>query len=198
MWRDDAGDRLAVLPASTTSRCMYQFDVSLGSRAELYRDLHAALDSLIAGEPDWVANCANAAALLWQYLPDLNWAGFYRMAGGELVLAPFQGKPACIRIAVGSGVCGTAAATARTQTVADVHAFPGHIACDAASRSELVVPIMVEGRLWGVLDLDSPLPGRFDAEDAAGCEALAALLATRLRGLPTDPPLSSADRYPHG
>lgn len=159
---------------------MYQFDVSLGSRAELYRDLHAALGALIEGEVDWVANCANAAALIWQYLPDLNWAGFYRMVDGELVLAPFQGKPACIRIAVGAGVCGTAVATGATQLVADVHAFPGHIACDAASRSELVVPIVVAGRPWGVLDLDSPLPGRFDAEDAAGCEALAALLATRL------------------
>ncbi len=163
---------------------MYQFDVSLGSRAELYRDLHAALDALTAGEPDWVANCANAAALLWQYLPDLNWAGFYRLvdteAGGELVLGPFQGKPACLRIAVGAGVCGTAIVTGETQRVADVHAFPGHIACDAASRSELVVPIAVAGRSWGVLDLDSPVAGRFDADDAAGCEALAALLGGRL------------------
>ena len=159
---------------------MYRFDVAQGSKAELYRDILAALDALTAGEPDWVANCANAAALLWQYLPDLNWAGFYRMVAGELVLGPFQGKPACIRIAVGAGVCGTAVATRTTQLVADVHAFPGHIACDAASRSELVVPIIHRGAVWGVLDLDSPEAARFDTEDAAGCEAVAALLAARL------------------
>ena len=115
-----------------------------------------------------------------EYLPDLNWAGFYRMVEGELVLGPFQGKAACIRIALGKGVCGTAAATRETQLVADVHAFPGHIACDAASRSELVVPVMHDGRLIGVLDLDSPEPARFDADDAAGCEALMALLASRI------------------
>ncbi len=127
---------------------------------------------------------ANAAALVWQYLPDLNWAGFYRLVaneqGGELVLGPFQGKAACIRIALGKGVCGTAAATGETQRVDDVHLFPGHIACDADSRSELVVPIVADGRVIGVLDLDSPAPARFDADDAAGCEALARLLATRL------------------
>ena len=159
---------------------MYQFDISSGSKADLYRDLHAALDALTAGEPDAVANMANASALLWQYLPDLNWAGFYRMVGGALVLGPFQGKAACIRIPLGKGVCGTAAASGETQVVADVHAFPGHIACDAASRSELVVPIVRDGAVLGVIDLDSPEPGRFDAEDAAGCEALAALLAGRL------------------
>ena len=163
---------------------MYAFEVSAGSKAALYRDLHAAMDAVTAGEPDAVANMANAAALLWQYLPDLNWAGFYRLVAGELVLGPFQGKVACIRIALGAGVCGTAAATRATQLVADVHAFPGHIACDAASRSELVVPIMAHeiggGRLIGVLDLDSPVPARFDAADAAGCEALAALLAARI------------------
>ena len=159
---------------------MYQFDVSAGSKAELYRDLHAALDALTAGEADWVANAANAAALLWQYLPDLNWAGFYRRVGEELVLAPFQGKPACLRIAMGAGVCGTAAATRATQRVDDVYAFPGHIACDAASRSELVVPILVRGEVWGVLDLDSPTPARFDAADQTGCEALAGLLGDRL------------------
>ncbi len=159
---------------------MYQFDISAGTKAELYRDLTAALDALTAGEPDSVANMANAAALVWEYLPDLNWAGFYRMVEGELVLGPFQGKAACIRIALGKGVCGTAAATRETQLVADVHAFPGHIACDAASRSELVVPVMHDGRLIGVLDLDSPEPARFDAEDAAGCEALMALLAPRV------------------
>ena len=159
---------------------MYQFDISSGSKADLYHDLHAALDALTAGEADAVANMANASALLWQYLPDLNWAGFYRMVAGELVLGPFQGKAACIRIPLGKGVCGTAAASGETQVVADVHAFPGHIACDAASRSELVVPIVRDGAVLGVIDLDSPEPGRFDAEDAAGCEALAALLAGRV------------------
>ena len=159
---------------------MYDFDVAAGTKAETYRDLLAALDALTAGEPDPIANMANAAALLWQYLPDLNWAGFYRLIGGELVLGPFQGKPACIRIAIGSGVCGAAAATRKTQIVADVHAFPGHIACDVASVSELVVPIVSENRLIGVLDLDSPVAARFDAADAAGCEAIVALLAPRL------------------
>ncbi len=159
---------------------MYQFDISTGTKAELYHDLAAALDALTADEPDAIANMANAAALVWEYLPDLNWAGFYRLVEGELVLGPFQGKAACIRIALGKGVCGTAAATRETQLVADVHAFPGHIACDAASRSELVVPVIRDGELIGVLDLDSPEPARFDAEDAAGCEALMALLASRL------------------
>ncbi len=159
---------------------MYQFDISGGSKADLYRDLLAALDALTVDERDPIANMANAAALVWEYLPDLNWAGFYRAVEGELVLGPFQGKVACIRIAMGKGVCGTAAAERTTQLVADVHAFPGHIACDAASRSELVVPVVSDGRLIGVLDLDSPEPARFDAEDAAGCEALAALLASRI------------------
>lgn len=159
---------------------MYEFDIAQGTKAELYRDLLAALDALAAGEADAVANMANAAALVWEYLPDLNWAGFYRLVGDELVLGPFQGKVACIRIAIGAGVCGTAAATLETQLVADVHAFPGHIACDAASRAELVVPVVYQGRLLGVLDLDSPEVGRFDAEDAAGCEALMRLLAPRI------------------
>lgn len=159
---------------------MYQFAITAEDKPALYRELHGALDALTADEPDAIANMANAAALLWQYLPGLNWAGFYRHVGGELVLGPFQGKPACIRIAMGKGVCGTAAATRETQVVADVHAFPGHIACDADSRSELVVPIVAGGRLLGVLDLDSPEPGRFDAADAAGCEALMALLAPRI------------------
>ncbi|WP_420137884.1 GAF domain-containing protein [Sphingomonas sp.] len=159
---------------------MYQFDIAAGSKAELYRDLASALDGLTADEPDAIANMANAAALIWEYLPDLNWAGFYRNVGGELVLGPFQGKAACIRIAFGAGVCGAAAATRETQRVDDVHAFPGHIACDAASASELVVPIVVNGEVLGVLDLDSPKVGRFDAEDQAGCEALIALLAPRL------------------
>jgi len=161
---------------------MYEFAVSADSKADLYRDLHAALDALTDGERDAIANMANAAALIAQYLPDLNWSGFYRMVAGELVVGPFLGKPACIRIAVGDGVCGAAAKTLETQLVEDVHAFPGHIACDAASRSELVVPILHEGRLIGVLDLDSPSPARFDAQDAAGCEALMALLAPRIAG----------------
>lgn len=160
---------------------MYAFSVSAASDAARYRDLHAALDAITAGEPDAIANMANAAALIWQHLPDLNWAGFYRLIGDTLVLGPFQGKPACLRIAPGQGVCGTAAAERRTQRVADVHAFPGHIACDAASASELVVPILDGERLVGVLDLDSPLPARFSEADAEGCEALMALLAPRLR-----------------
>lgn len=159
---------------------MYSFDIAAGSKAELYRDLLAALDALTAGEPDAIANMANAASLIWQYLPDLNWAGFYRNVEGALVLGPFQGKAACIRIPFGKGVCGVAAASGETQLVEDVHAFPGHIACDAASNAELVVPIAHEGRLIGVLDLDSPTRGRFDAEDVAGCEALMALLGPRI------------------
>lgn len=161
---------------------MYEFDIATGTKADLYHDLTVALDALTADEPDAVANMANAAALVWEYLPDLNWAGFYRLVGDELVLGPFQGKAACIRIAIGKGVCGTAAATRVTQRIEDVDAFPGHIACDAASRSELVVPIVHDGRLVGVLDLDSPVPARFDAEDALGCEALVALLAGRIAG----------------
>ena len=159
---------------------MYSFDIAADDMVERYRELHGALDALTADEPDAVANMANAAALLWEYLPDLNWAGFYRMIDGELVLGPFQGKAACIRIPLGRGVCGTAAATRETQRIDDVHAFPGHIACDAASASELVVPIVAGDRLFGVLDLDSPLLGRFGPHDAAGCEALMALLGPRL------------------
>ena len=159
---------------------MYQFDIAATDKPTLYRELHQALDALTAGETDAIANMANAAALAWQFMPDLNWAGFYRLVDGELVLGPFQGKAACIRIPLGKGVCGTAGATRETQLVEDVHAFPGHIACDADSRSELVVPIVRDGRLLGVLDLDSPLPARFDAEDAAGCEALMAMLAARI------------------
>ena len=123
---------------------------------------------------------ANVAALLFDWLPDLNWAGFYRMVDGGLVLGPFQGKAACIRIAVGQGVCGAAVAEAKTQRVEDVHAFPGHIACDAASRSELVVPLIVDGAVIGVIDLDSPSPARFMPDDATGIEALAAMLASRV------------------
>src|SRR3546814_20894681 len=123
---------------------MYHFDVTAGSKAELYRDLLGAIDAITAGEPDAVANMANAAAVIWQFLPDLNWAGFYRLVEGELVLGPFQGKAACIRIAIGSGVCGTAAADRATQLVAAVTAFPGHMACASAGASELET-----GRAWG-------------------------------------------------
>jgi GAF domain-containing protein len=150
--------------------------------AAMWTDLLSAVDGVTAGESDAIANMANVAALVWELIPDLNWAGFYRMIGGELVLGPFQGRAACIRIALGSGVCGTAAATGEAQRVADVNAFPGHIACDAASASELVVPIVIAGRVEGVLDLDSPTAGRFTAEDAAGAERLCALLAERLAG----------------
>jgi GAF domain-containing protein len=162
---------------------MYDFRIEAGDKAELYRQLVDAADALTAGEPDGIANMANVAALLWEALPDLNWAGFYRNAGGELVLGPFQGKAACIRIPFGKGVCGTAAATREAQCVADVHAFPGHIACDAASRSELVIPLLADGALIGVLDLDSPLPGRFDQEDLSGCAELAQRLEGRFGGI---------------
>ena len=145
-----------------------------------YAGLLAAIEALIDGEPDPVANMANVSAALMEGLPDLNWVGFYRRCGEELVLGPFQGRPACIRIPLGKGVCGTAAATGTVQCVADVHAFPGHIACDAASESELVVPISRDGRVLAVLDLDSPLPARFGAADIAGCSAIAALLAARI------------------
>ena len=169
-------------PWSDYIAAMYDFTIDTADKPALYCDLHAALDALTGGEPDAVANMANAAALVWQYLPDLNWVGFYRAVDGGLVLGPFQGKVACIRIAWGAGVCGAAAATGATQRVDDVHLFPGHIACDAASRSELVVPLVAAGRVIGVLDLDSPVPARFDAADQAGCEALAALLAPRVAG----------------
>ena len=160
---------------------MYDFAAdSALPKPELYRDLVAAADALTAGEPDAVANMANLAALVWQMVPDLNWAGFYRLLDGELVLGPFCGKPACIRIPLGQGVCGTAAATGASQMVEDVHAFPGHIACDADSRSELVVPVLRGGAVVAVVDLDSPLPARFDAEDQAGIEALAACIAGRV------------------
>ncbi|WP_338502959.1 GAF domain-containing protein [Sphingomonas kaistensis] len=159
---------------------MYDFKIEAADKATLYADLLAALDGLTAGEPDGIANMANAAALLWETLPGINWAGFYRNVGGELVLGPFQGRPACIRIPFGRGVCGAAAETLAVQRVEDVHAFPGHIACDAASQSELVVPIVRDGELLAVLDLDAPEKARFDAEDEAGCVAICKLLAERL------------------
>ncbi|SNS59753.1 GAF domain-containing protein [Sphingomonas laterariae] len=160
---------------------MYQFAIAENQdKPAFYRALAEALDALTAGEPDGIANMANAAALMWEYLPDLNWAGFYRAQGEVLVLGPFQGKAACIRIPFGKGVCGAAAASATAQLVADVHAFPGHIACDAASASELVVPVIRDGRVIAVIDLDSPTPGRFDAEDEAGITRLAGILADRI------------------
>ena len=160
---------------------MYDFtaDAQL-AKPELYRQLVDAADALTAGEPDGIANMANVAALLWEFLPGINWAGFYRMVEGELVLGPFAGRPACIRIPLGSGVCGTAAETGKTQLVEDVHAFPGHIACDAASRSELVVPVERSGAVIAVIDLDSPDLARFDPDDAAGIERLAAVIANRI------------------
>ncbi len=150
----------------------------------VYDELAAQLAALIAGEPDLVANTANMSALVFHGLPDLNWAGFYFAREGELVLGPFQGKPACVRIAWGQGVCGTAAARGRAIVVPDVDAFPGHIACDAASRSELVVPLVSAGRVVGIFDLDSPYPARFDDEDRAGVERLVAILLAHQRDWP--------------
>ena len=152
------------------------------SKAALYDDLAQELDALLAGEPDRVANAANAAAAIYHALPDLNWAGFYFLRGEELVLGPFQGRPACVRIPIGKGVCGTAALQRRSVLVPDVEAFPGHIACDTASRSELVVPLNAGEALLGVLDLDSPLPGRFDESDQEGCERLAGIVVRHLGG----------------
>jgi GAF domain-containing protein len=157
---------------------MYDFKIAAADKATLYGDLASALEGLVAGEPDATANMANAIALIWETLPDLNWAGFYRNVGGELVVGPFQGRPACIRIPFGEGVCGAAAATLQVQRIDDVHAFPGHIACDAASNSEIVVPIVgADGALIAVLDLDSPKKARFDEEDETGCVRLAEILA---------------------
>ena len=156
---------------------MYDFKIAAADKATLYKDLAAALEALIGEERDPVANMANAAALIWESLPDINWAGFYRNVGGELVLGPFHGRPACIRIPFGQGVCGTAAATREVQLVEDVHAFPGHIACDSASNSEIVVPIVRGGELVAVLDIDSPSRARFDEEDRAGCVRLGELLS---------------------
>ena len=144
------------------------------SKADLHSALGEQARALLQGERDLTANAANLAALIFHTLPDLNWAGFYWLKGGELVLGPFQGKPACVRIALGKGVCGSAAQARKTIVVPDVHAFPGHIACDSASRSEVVVPVVVSGRVAGVLDLDSPLPARFDEEDARALESLVA------------------------
>lgn len=160
---------------------MYEFAIdTTAPKHELYREILRSADALTAGEPDTVANMANIAALLWEYMPDVNWTGFYRAIDGELVLGPFQGKAACIRINFGEGVCGAAAASGETQLVRDVHAFPGHIACDANSASELVVPVKRDGQVIAVIDLDSPSLSRFDGDDAAGIEALALMLADRI------------------
>jgi L-methionine (R)-S-oxide reductase len=159
---------------------MYDFKIEAGDKPTLYRDLAQMLEALIGDETDAVANMANAAGLIWESVPDLNWAGFYRNIGGELVLGPFQGRPACIRIAFGQGVCGVAAETRQVQRVEDVHSFPGHIACDSASNSEIVLPLIRDGELLGVLDLDSPRHARFDAEDEAGLVAIAGILAKAL------------------
>jgi len=147
-------------------------------RPRFYEELEAQARALVAGEPDRIANAANIAALIFNALPRINWAGYYFLQGDELVLGPFQGKPACVRIPVGRGVCGTAVAEARSQLVPDVHAFPGHIACDTASRAEIVVPLRdARGGIFGVLDIDSPEPDRFDAVDLAGLERVARILS---------------------
>jgi GAF domain-containing protein len=166
---------------------MYDFKIEAADKPALYAELTEAADALTAGEPDPIANMANVAALLFEALPDVNWVGFYRNLEGELVLGPFHGRPACIRIPFGRGVCGTAAAMREPQRVDDVFAFPGHIACDAASRAELVVPILDDGALVGVLDLDSPTPARFDKEDQAGCVKLIQRLEGRLGGMAKAP-----------
>lgn len=150
------------------------------TKVEFYADLAGQLTGLLGDETDAVANAANTAALIFATLADVNWTGFYRLKDSELVVGPFQGRPACVRIALGKGVCGTAAAERRSVRVDDVDAFPGHIACDAASRAELVVPLLDGDRLLGVLDLDSPLPARFDADDQAGIERLAAIYVASL------------------
>jgi len=155
----------------------YDFKIAAADKATLYRDLASALESLISGEPDPIANMANASALIFETLPDVNWVGFYRNVGGELIVGPFQGRPACIRIPFGSGVCGAAAATRQVQRIEDVHAFPGHIACDSASNSEIVVPLIRDGDLIGVLDIDSPKTGRFSEEDETGVVKLGEILS---------------------
>ena len=174
------GDPLAPGAGNADMTGMYDFRIDSDDKTEAWRQIVAAAEALTAGEPDAVANMANVAALLWDALPEVNWTGFYRNVGGELVLGPFQGRAACIRIPFGKGVCGAAAASLEAQLVEDVDAFPGHIACDSASRSELVVPLVDGGELLGVIDLDSPRVARFDSGDLAGCLELARLLAPRL------------------
>ena len=161
----------------TSSRHMHVISSTADlSKPEAYREIHGRLAALFAGERNALANTANMSALLYEALPDLNWAGFYFLQDRELILGPFQGKVSCVRIALGRGVCGTAAERRETLIVPDVHAFPGHIACDSASRSEIVVPLIQDGCVLGVLDIDSPRPARFDEDDAAGLEAAVAVL----------------------
>lgn len=160
---------------------MFNASTLSGSKPEQYAQLADQARALLTGERDRIANAANLSALVYNSLPDLNWAGFYFFDGTELVVGPFQGLPACVRIPLDRGVCGAAASSRRTQRVEDVEAFPGHIACDSASRSELVVPLELDGELLGVFDLDSPQPGRFDAEDQRGLEAVAAVFLESLR-----------------
>lgn len=155
----------------------YDFKIAAADTATMYRDLASALEALIAGEPDAIANLANASALIFETLPDVNWVGFYRNVNQELVLGPFQGRPACIRMTFDQGVCGAAAKTREVQRVQDVNAFPGHIACDSASKSEIVVPLIRDGKLLGVLDIDSPKTARFTAEDEAGVVKLGEILS---------------------
>ena len=156
---------------------MYDFQIAAADKATLYRDLASALEGLVSGEPDPIANMANASALIFETLPDVNWVGFYRNIGGELVLGPFQGRPACIRMSFDQGVCGAAAKSRQVQRVEDVHVFPGHIACDSASNSEIVVPLISDGELIGVLDIDSPKSARFTEEDEAGVVKLGEILS---------------------
>jgi L-methionine (R)-S-oxide reductase len=156
---------------------MYDFKIEAADKRTMYGDLASALEGLVSGEPDTIANMANASALIFETLPDVNWVGFYRNLGGELVLGPFQGRPACIRMTFDQGVCGAAAKTGQVQRVEDVHLFPGHIACDSASNSEIVVPLVRDGELLGVLDIDSPKKARFTDEDEAGCVRLGEILA---------------------
>lgn len=155
----------------------YDFKIAAADTATMYRDLASALEALIAGEPDAIANMANASAVIFETLPDVNWVGFYRNVNEELVLGPFQGRPACIRMTFDQGVCGAAAKTREVQRVQDVNAFPGHIACDSASKSEIVVPLIRDGKLLGVLDIDSPKTARFTAEDEAGVVKLGEILS---------------------
>ena len=155
----------------------YDFRIEAADTGTMYRDLASAVQGLVTGEPDPIANMANAAAVIFETLRDVNWVGFYRNIGGELVLGPFQGRPACIRIPFGTGVCGVAAESRKVQRVDDVHAFESHIACDSASNSEIVVPLIRDGELLGVLDIDSPKMGRFSEEDEVGVVKLAEILS---------------------
>jgi len=155
----------------------YDFKIAAADTVTMYRDLASALEGLVTGEPDPIANMANASALIFETLPDVNWVGFYRNVGGTLVLGPFQGRPACVRMSFDEGVCGAAAKSRQVQRVEDVHAFPGHIACDSASNSEIVVPLIRDGDVLGVLDIDSPKAARFTEEDEAGCVRLGEILS---------------------